>query len=86
MAHTFTVTLTDEISSVLARVRTSITGNGGRFEGNMEHGSFDGKSVLGLIKGEYRRLAGDEIEIKITHKPFIVPFSRIESEIKQYFV
>ena len=85
MAHSFTITLTDEISSVLGRVRSEITGNGGRFEGNTEYGSFDGKSVLGLIKGEYRCIAGNEIEITITHKPFIVPYGTIESEIKQYF-
>ena len=85
MAHSFTITLTDEISSVLGRVRSEITGNGGRFEGNTEYGSFDGQSVLGLIKGEYRSIDGNEIEITITHKPFIVPYGTIESEIKQYF-
>ena len=85
MGHSFTVTLTDEISSVLGRVKAEITENGGRFEGNSEYGSFDGKTVLGLIRGEYRS-SGGEIEITITHKPFIVPYSRIESEIKQYFV
>jgi len=53
MAHSFTITLTDEISSVLGRVRSEITGSGGRFEGNTEYGSFDGKSLLGPIKGEY---------------------------------
>ena len=85
MAHSFTIKLTDEISSVLGRVRSEITVNGGRFEGDTEYGSFDGKSVLGSIKGEYRCIAGNEIEITITHKPFIVPYGRIESEIKQYF-
>ena len=85
MAHSFTVKLTDEISSVLGRVRSEITGNGGRFEGDTEYGSFDGKSVLGSIKGEYRCIAGNEIEITITDKPFIVPYGMIESEIKQYF-
>ena len=85
MGHSFTIKLTDEISSVLGRVRSEITGSGGRFEGNTEYGSFDGKSVLGSIKGEYRCIAGNEIEITITHKPFIVPYGRIESEIKQYF-
>ncbi len=86
MKHSFTVTLTKEISSVLGRVRAEITGNGGRFDGNTEYGSFDGKSALGLIRGEYRCLAGgSQIEITITHKPFIVPYGRIESEIRQYF-
>ncbi|MDH4231724.1 MAG: hypothetical protein OEW04_06810 [Nitrospirota bacterium] len=85
MAHSFTITLTDEISSVLGRVRSEITGSGGRFEGNTEYGSFDGNSFLGQIKGQYRCIAGNEIEITITDKPFIVPYGTIESEIKQYF-
>ena len=85
MAHSFTIMLTDELSEVLGRVRDEITGSGGRFEGNNEYGSFDGNSFLGSIKGEYRCIAGNEIEITITHKPFIVPYGTIESEIKQYF-
>lgn len=85
MTHSFTITLTDEISSVLGRVRSEITGSGGRFEGNAEYGSFDGKSLLGPIKSEYRCISSNEIEITITHKPFILPYGTIESEIKQYF-
>ncbi|RPI34920.1 MAG: hypothetical protein EHM54_08975 [Nitrospiraceae bacterium] len=85
MAHSFTVKLTDEISSVIGRVRDEITGSGGRFEGNDEYGSFDGSSFLGTIKGEYRCISGNEIEITITDKPFILPYGTIESEIKQYF-
>jgi len=84
MAHSFTVKFSDELSAVLDKVRAGITGNGGRFEGNEERGSFEGKTVVGVIKGEYRCIAGNEIEISITHKPFIVPYGSIESEIKQY--
>jgi hypothetical protein len=85
MAHSFTITLADEISSLIGKIRSEITGAGGRFEGNAEYGSFDGKSILGTIKGEYRCITRNEIEITITHKPLIVPYGRIESEIKQYF-
>lgn len=85
MAHSFTIKLTDEISSILKKVETAITGNGGRFEGSAECGSFDGKSVLGLIRGEYRCISGGEIKITITDKPFLVPHGVIESEIKKYF-
>ncbi len=85
MAHSFTVKLTDGITEVLDRVRSGITDNGGRFEGDAECGFFEGKTVVGMIKGKYRCVAADEIEITITHKPFIVPYGSIESEIKQYF-
>jgi hypothetical protein len=85
MAHTFKVALGEEISSVLKRVESAITGNGGTFQGDAEKGSFHGNSVMGPIRGEYCSLAGNEIRITITGKPFIVPYGMIESEIKKYF-
>jgi hypothetical protein len=85
MSHDFTVQLNNEIPSVLKKVESEITGNGGNFKGNEEKGSFDGKTLLGLIRGEYCCLSGNEIKITITHKPLLVPYSVIESEIKKYF-
>ena len=85
MSHAFTVQLNNEIPSVLKKVESEITGNGGSFMGNEEKGSFDGKSLLGLIRGEYSCVSGNEIRITITHKPLLVPYSVIESEIRKYF-
>lgn len=85
MAHTFTVALSDEISSVLSRVESAITGSGGTFSGDTAKGVFQGNSIMGPIKGEYCSVAGNEIRITIKDKPFIVPFSMIEGEIKKYF-
>lgn len=85
MAHTFIVKFSDEISSVVEKVHSGITGSGGRFEGDTEGGLFEGKTVAGLIRGRYRFVAGDEIEVTITHKPFIVPYGSIEAEIKKFF-
>lgn len=85
MPHSFTVTLSDEISAVLQRVESAITRTGGSFRGNTERGSFAGKSLLGVIKGEYRGITENEIRITITDKPFAVPYGVIEFEIKKYF-
>ncbi|HTR45302.1 MAG TPA: hypothetical protein VMH06_06290 [Thermodesulfovibrionales bacterium] len=85
MTHSFTIRLNDEISSVLKRVESGITGNGGRFEGDLECGTFAGKSVLGFIEGRYHSLSDREIRITITDKPFIVPYRTIESELRKYF-
>lgn len=85
MAHIFTVAINDEISSVLARVESAITGSGGTFLGGAERGVFQGNSIMGPIKGEYCSVAGNEIRISITDKPFVVPYSMIEEEIKKYF-
>lgn len=85
MAHSFTLKLNHDISSVLEKVESQITGSGGRFQGDADKGIFDGESLLGTIKGEYCSISDDEIQITIKHKPFLVPYSVIESEIKKYF-
>lgn len=85
MAHSFTVALTRDLEAVLRHVEESITGNGGRFEGDTTQGSFQGHTVAGLIKGVYSAVSEKEIAITITDKPFIVPYSMIETEIRKYF-
>lgn len=85
MAHIFTVAISKEISSVLARVESAITGSGGTFSGDTEKGAFQGNSIMGPIKGEYCAVSGNEIRITIKDKPFVVPYSMIEGEIKKYF-
>jgi len=85
MAHIFTLTISDEITSVLATVASAITGSGGTFSGDAEKGVFQGNSFMGPIKGEYCSISGNEIRITIKDKPFIVPYSLIEGEVKKYF-
>ena len=84
--HSFIVKLKNEISSILNKIKSIITGRGGKFEGNTECGSFDGKSVLGTIKLKYRSISDNEIEIIIEDKPFIIPSQAIESAIKKYLI
>ena len=85
MTHSFKVALTDEISSVLKKVESEITGGGGTFQGNTEKGTFAGKSLLGSIKGEYQRVSESELNITITAKPFLVQYNMIETGIRKYF-
>jgi hypothetical protein len=82
--HSFIVKLKDKVASVLHKMKSLITGKGGRLEGNKENGSFEGTTILGTIKGEYRSISDNEIEIIIDDKPFLVSYSTIESEIKKY--
>ena len=84
--HSFIVKLKDEVSSMLSKMKSIITGKGGSFEGNKECGSFEGKSVFGTIKVEYRSISYNEIEITIDDKPLVMPYSTIESEIKKYLI
>jgi hypothetical protein len=83
--HSFIVKLHDVISSILEKVKAEITHGGGRFEGNVKCGCFQGKSFLGLIKGGYRSISDTEVEITIESKPFILPYRTIESKIKEHF-
>ncbi len=41
--HAFVVKVKDELSAIVNKVRSKITDNGGKFEGDTEHGTFDGK-------------------------------------------
>jgi hypothetical protein len=82
--HSFIINPSSEISSILSKVKSLITGKGGTFEGNTECGYFDGKSVLGTIKVKYRSISDNKIEIIIEDKPFIIPSQTIESAIKKY--
>jgi hypothetical protein len=85
MSHTFTITPSDEISSLMPRVKSAITANGGSFNGTEENGVFFGKTPLGFIRGEYCCSAEKEIIVTIVDKPFFVPYFVIESKIKEYF-
>ena len=82
--HSFNVRLHNQISWIIDKIRSKITGNGGRFEGDTKCGCFHGRSVLGMIKGEYRSISDIEVEITIEDKPFLLPYGIIESRIKEY--
>jgi len=72
------------ISTLLGEIETTIIDGGGSFKGSNEKGWFSGKTILGQIHGEYS-VVEQEIIIRITKKPFLVPMSKITSEILSYF-
>ena len=82
--YSFIVKLKNEVSSILRTLKSVITKQGGKFEGNSECGFFDSKSVLGTIKVKYRSISRNEVEIIIEDKPFLIPSQTIEARIKQY--
>jgi hypothetical protein len=82
--YSFTVKLKAEMSLILGKMKSIITGKGGSLEGNKESGSFKGKSAFGTIKGEYRSISNTEIEITIDDKPFLLSYSTIELAIRKY--
>jgi len=85
VAHTFTIMPAGEISVLVRRVESAITSAGGSFNGNEEGGSFFGKTPLGFIKAQYYCTEANEIQVTIVDKPFFVPYSVIESKMREYF-
>jgi hypothetical protein len=84
--HSFSVKIRDELSSILQKAHSKVTDMGGKFEGDMDCGCFQKNSPLGLIKGEYRSISDNEIEISIIKKPHSIPYKFIESKIKEQFI
>jgi hypothetical protein len=82
--HSFVVKVKDGIVSIIEKIKSKIIGNGGKFEGNLEHGCFGGRSAFGAIKGEYVTLSKNEVEIVITDKPFVVSYGTIEHRVREY--
>jgi len=85
MSRSFTVKTNSDLYSVLKKVENTINSNGGTFNGSTSNGSFSGKTAIGIVKGKYRCISSNEVEITITDKPFIAPYSKIESTIREYF-
>ena len=85
MAHSFKISVTDDLPSTLAEVKKTIVEGGGEFKGDANKGKFSGKTILGKIKGEYSCLSDDKVKITITKKPFATSKGKIESAIRKFF-
>jgi hypothetical protein len=85
MPHSFNISINNDLPSTLKEVEDSILKNGGEFSGDTTSGEFSGKSILGMIKGEYQCLSDNQVKVTIVKKPFAASNGRIESEICGYF-
>jgi hypothetical protein len=57
----------------------------GEYEGTPDGGSFRGTTPVGKFAGHYRSAAGsDVLEIELTHKPWLVPVSVFEYEVRKF--
>ena len=57
----------------------------GTYEGTPDAGTFQGTTPVGRLAGTYRSPAGsDVLEIFLTHKPWLVPVSLIEHEVRKF--
>ena len=80
-ACNFSFPLQGDSAAILQKARTAVTGQGGNFEGNEQSGNFN-LSVFGsTITGSYS-VAGSQMDIVISDKPFLLPCVTIEGFLK----
>lgn len=80
MSKSFEVTLTHDPDEVIAKARLLARENGVDFDGNGQTGRFIGHG----IEGSYL-IFEDTLSVKISKKPFIMPWSLIESSLRKFF-
>ena len=77
-ACNFSIPFSGSPTSVLKRAQTAIQGQGGEFRGDDISGAFQ-VSVLGSsIRGSYN-ISGQELNVTIDEKPFLIPCGTIQS-------
>lgn len=80
-ACNFLIPFRGSASEIYSKVKTAIQGQGGQFNGDDTGGSFDVSVFGNSIKGSYS-VAGQDLDITIDSKPFLIPCSTIESFLK----
>ncbi len=69
--------LFDRAASILVRY--------GSYEGTPDGGTFRGNTPVGAFSGVYRSPEGaDFLEIELSEKPWIVPVSMVENQVRKF--
>ena len=80
-ACNFLIPFSGSANEIFSKVKTAIQGQGGQFNGDDTGGSFDVSVFGNSIKGSYT-VAGQDLDVTIDSKPFLIPCSTIESFLK----
>lgn len=80
-ACNFTVPFTKDAAEVLEKAKNTVESQGGSFTGDTGSGNFNVSVFGNTIVGTYV-VEGQNLNIDITDKPFLVPCSMIESFLK----
>jgi hypothetical protein len=81
--HSFSVPFPGSSQDIVAKAKTAIEKAGGKFNGTEQSGDFTVPTPAGTVKGTYK-IASQSFSVDITDKPFIVPGSVIESEVRKF--
>jgi len=81
MSCNFKIPFSGSAEQVLNKAKSTVQSQGGNFSGDTNSGNFDVTVFGNSIQGSYT-VAGTELNITITSKPFLLPCSTIESFLK----
>jgi hypothetical protein len=77
----FSLPFQGDSQSLLRRAQHEIVKMGGAFNGDDVQGSFRAKTPIGSIEGTYA-VVGQQIELSISKKPFLLSCKKIEKELR----
>lgn len=80
MSKSFEVKLNCNADEIIAKAKSAAQSNGVRFVGDEQTGHFAGHG----IEGSYL-IMEDILCVQIAKKPFIMPWTLIESTLRKYF-
>ena len=78
---TFSIPFTGDAESILAKAKAAIESQNGDFTGDVNSGNFEVSVFANSIKGYYN-VSGNNLNLTITDKPFLISCSTIESLLK----
>lgn len=81
--HSFQVTFTGAAEDTIAKARAGLEKQGGTLTGDGTKGDIMASTPAGKVKGNYR-VQGQTITMEITDKPFVVPASVIEGQVRKF--
>ena len=84
-ACNFSIPFSGSPEDVLAKARRAVQGQGGNFDGDTSSGNFHVTVFGNTIAGSYT-VAGQNLDIVIDSKPFLLPCNAIEGFLKSQIV
>ncbi|KYF77644.1 hypothetical protein BE11_34755 [Sorangium cellulosum] len=81
--HSFSVPFSGSSQDIVSKAKDAIEKAGGKFSGNEGKGDFSVPTPAGTVKGTYA-ISAQSFSVDITDKPFLVPGSAIESQVRKF--
>ena len=78
----FSIPFSGSADSVLSNAKNAVQGQGGAFVGDLNSGAFQVSVMGSAIKGSYQ-VNGQNLNIVIESKPFLIPCSTIEGFLRK---